>query len=210
MSKCPCHSCYPCYPGYPCYPDYSGYPCYPCGCRKGSDEVVLWFGKDEYEGLAGGYRMAAGIIRDPDGDEVPHRPPQSQQRGVVTPVPLGCMQCWVELGPAERVAIGVPHGDVTKCPRPRWETPLGPDEKLLDCEAWEYFGEDADQPAKKVCYEIKAGDKVSAKFKGGGYYPGTVMVCNPDETFQIQYNDGDFDAKVSKRSVKPSQNDMQS
>jgi len=38
-----------------------------------SEIVVLWFGKDEYEGLQGDYRIVDGKLLDGDKDEVPYR-----------------------------------------------------------------------------------------------------------------------------------------
>jgi len=41
--------------------------------RKNSNEVVLWFGGEEYEGTNGGYTLENDKITDPDGDLIPHR-----------------------------------------------------------------------------------------------------------------------------------------
>lgn len=47
----------------------------PCSLyhMRDSEIVVLWFGKEEYEGLCGGYRIVNGKILDGDGDEIKYR-----------------------------------------------------------------------------------------------------------------------------------------
>jgi len=42
--------------------------------RKNSEDVVMWFGDtDEYEGMAGGYRLTEGVLQDADGDTIIYR-----------------------------------------------------------------------------------------------------------------------------------------
>jgi hypothetical protein len=49
------------------------------------------------------------------------------------------------------------------------------------------------------------GDRVSAQFPGepGEWYPGFIAKVNKDDTFAIQYDDGDFSPKVPSRVVLP-------
>jgi len=63
-------------------------------------------------------------------------------------------------------------------------------------------------PAKKAAQPSKAahkiGDKIEAKYKNSGHtwYTGTVLGINANGTYEIDYDDGDYDANVPARKVR--------
>lgn len=62
-----------------------------------SEIVVLWFGKDEYEGLQGDYRIVDGKLLDGDKDEVPYRRAKDFLAG-------SCVVGAVDTGPLKSLA----------------------------------------------------------------------------------------------------------
>ena len=50
--------------------------------------------------------------------------------------------------------------------------------------------------------EIKVGDSVWAQWKGEGLFPGKIKNINGDQTFAVEYDDGDFDPSVARAQLK--------
>jgi hypothetical protein len=53
---------------------------------------------------------------------------------------------------------------------------------------------------------LRIGTRVEAKFhaaRGGtGWFEGTVVSCHEDERYDIDYDDGDFEARVLRKHIK--------
>ena len=50
---------------------------------------------------------------------------------------------------------------------------------------------------------IIVGDRVEARFKGDKmYFPGNVRAVNPDGTFSIAYDDGDYEESVNRTLIR--------
>ncbi|KDO21598.1 hypothetical protein SPRG_22324 [Saprolegnia parasitica CBS 223.65] len=62
-------------------------------------------------------------------------------------------------------------------------------------------GSKAESPKKAI---FRVGAKVEARYKGKAkYYPGTITRCHSDETFDIDYDDGEVERRVEKDLVRP-------
>jgi len=56
-------------------------------------------------------------------------------------------------------------------------------------------------PKPKGTGVFAVGTVVSARYQGGSYFPGKVAAINADGTYDIQFDDGDFEAKVPAGEV---------
>ena len=78
-------------------------------------------------------------------------------------------------------------------------------------EAEEEEAEEEDEEEEEMEMELSLGDeeenileqfnRVQARFQGGDIYPGHIAKVNSDGTFDIQFDDGDFETKVCSLRV---------
>ena len=58
-------------------------------------------------------------------------------------------------------------------------------------------------PAAAESAEPKAGDPIYAKWSNGEWYPARIIKINADGTYHVKYSDGDVDAALPKKKLRP-------